>query len=103
MKPDMHKMLTEKLLQDLISKMEDKMGERMKPAEEPKAMEVSVAAPDKDHLSDGLDKAKDAISAMHDPKAESEDEGHESDEDRLRELLSEHDDDDEDEDKKKIF
>ncbi len=54
---DMTQMIKEKLLQDLIDKMSDAGGDRMKP----KGLGVEVQAPDAAHLADGLDKAKDLL------------------------------------------
>ena len=83
--------IKEKLLQGLIEQMENKMGGDLDKQFPKKSLEVSVAAPDKEHLAEGLDKAKDI--------AENADIGpdEDSDEQRLMELLGKGDDD-EDED-----
>ena len=82
--------IKEKLLEGLIEHMSDRMGDDMGSKFPKKAMEVSVAAPDPEHLAEGLGHAKDlAESGKIAPEG---DEG--SDEDRLMALLGEEDDDD---------
>lgn len=54
---DMSQMIKEKLLEELIDRMSDAGGERMKP----KGLGVEVQAPDQAHLAEGLDKAKDIL------------------------------------------
>jgi hypothetical protein len=88
---DMEKMIKERLLNELIDKMSDAGGERMKP----KGLGVSVEAPDKAHLEEGLDHAKDILSNSKESPMPEPNEG--DDEQRLMALLG--DDDDEDEDK----
>lgn len=95
---DLEQKIKEKLLEDLISKMSDGNGARMKP----KGLGVSVEAPNKAGLKDGLDKAKNILSKASMPLgADSKDSDlmsadsdnlHEDDDQRLLELL---DDDDE--------
>lgn len=92
--------IKEKLLQSLISHMDDQMGEKMRPH---KAMEVSVAAPDKEKLVEGLSKAKELMDSgelgSDHPESEGSDEPS-SDEDRLMDLAdrdSDGSEDDEDE------
>jgi hypothetical protein len=87
--------MKEKLLEGLIEHMEGKMGDDMG-SKFPKAMEVSVAAPDSEHLAQGLDHAKSL--AEGGDLGEPQDEG--SDEDRLMALLG--DDDEEDDDRKGV-
>lgn len=93
--------LKDALLQSLIEKMEDVLGDDMNPH---KGMAVEVAAPDKEHLADGLDKAKEVLDhapmpGMDGKSSEEADDG-KSDEERLAELLgdSEDKDDEDDED-----
>lgn len=82
---DMEQMIKEKLLEDLIGKMSDGMGDRMKP----KGLGVEIQAPDKAHLAEGLDKAKDLVSHT-DAMPESGD--GDDDEQRLMDLLGDDDD-----------
>jgi len=49
--------MKEKLLEGLIEHMDGKMGDDLA-SKYGKGLEVSVAAPDSEHLADGLDKAK---------------------------------------------
>lgn len=81
---DIEDMIKQKLLEHLIESMGDKSGDRLKPP-----MAVEVAAKDKAGLSDGLDKAKDALPSI--PESGGEDD----DESRLMDLLGEDDDEDE--------
>lgn len=91
---DMSQMIKEKLLEELIDKMSSSHGDSMKP----KGIGVSVEAPDKEHLADGLDKAKDLLgkggplpgldSASGSPGDDDDDEQ------RLMDLLGDDDDDD---------
>lgn len=85
--------MKEKLLEGLIEHMQGRMGDDLEAKFPKKAVEVSVAAPDKDGLAEGLGHAKEL--------AESGELGHEdegSDEDRLMALMGHGDkDDDEDE------
>lgn len=92
MMDDLEQMIKERLLQDLIEKMSDQSGDRLKP----KGLAVEVAAPDKEHLSDGLDQAKDAVGSI---PSQGESPSEEDDEQRLMELLG----DDEDEEKDSKF
>lgn len=78
--------MKEKLLEGLVEHMQGKMGDDLDSKYPKKALEVSVAAPDKEGLAEGLEHAHD-IAAPSDSA-----EG--SDEDRLMELLGEDDDDD---------
>lgn len=92
---DSEQKIKEQLLQDLISKMTEGMGSRMKP----KAASVTVEAPDSAHLADGLDKAKDLLTSKSSPDSLPQ-----SDEDRMAQLASDDDssasdDDSEDDDK----
>lgn len=88
--------IKEKLLESLIEHMQDKMGGDLDKAYPKKALEVSVAAPDKEHLAQGLDKAKELAQSSdldsHDADS------HGDDEHRLMALLGKDDDEDEDED-----
>lgn len=93
----MEQSIKEKLLESLIEEMEDKMAGHMKP----KGMAVEVAAPDKEKLAEGLDKAKDVIGHTEPDgdeggMGESDHDGDEmSDEARLEALLEgEKDEDD---------
>ena len=86
---DMSQMIKEKLLEELIEKMSDAGGDRMKP----KGLGVEVQAPDKAHLAEGLDKAKDLLEAKGSPVGESESPSEEDDEQRLLALLDEDDED----------
>lgn len=89
--------LKDALLQSLIEKMEDVLGEGMRPEQSDevampdKTMSVEVAAPDKARLADGLDKAKEAVA--HAPEMDDED-GDKSDAERLAELLGDEEDED---------
>lgn len=87
---DMSQMIKEKLLEELIEKMSSAGGDRMKP----KGLGVEVQAPDKEHLAEGLDKAKDLIQKPG--ESEPSEGGEEDDEQRLMALL---DDDDDEKDK----
>lgn len=86
---DLEQKIKEKLLEGLIEHMHGKMGDDLSAKYPKKALEVSVAAPDKTHLAEGLSHAKD-LAESGDLGAS--DEG--SDEDRLMALMG--DDDDED-------
>lgn len=82
--------MKEKLLEDLIDHMSSKMGDDMGSKFPHKAMEVSVAAPDKEKLAEGLEHAKDMTA-----KIPSHMEPDEDDEDRLMSLMGgDHDEDD---------
>jgi hypothetical protein len=110
---DLEGKMKEKLLEGLIEHMHGKMGEHMMGRMPKKEMEVSVAAPDKEHLKEGINKAKAFVEKspmdMHEMDKEDgmspammhgEPDGDEgSDEDRLMELLGDNDDDDEDDGK----
>lgn len=87
---DMSQMIKEKLLEELIEKMSDAGGDRMKP----KGLGVSVEAPDKTHLAEGLDKAKDILgkSGSSEEMPESDGGSEEDDEERLLALLDDEDD-----------
>jgi hypothetical protein len=87
--------MKEKLLEGLIEHMQDKMGQGLEAKYPKKAVEVSVAAPDKDKLLEGLDHAKELTE--HAPEMHPSDET--SDEDRLMALMDQEDDDDEDDKK----
>lgn len=89
------KQIKEKLLQSLIDMMDNTGSERLAPK---KNVAVEVAAPDKDKLLEGIEKAKDLLQAKDMPENSSDDE--DSDEDRLRALLADAGEDDEDEDSK---
>lgn len=82
---DLESKLHQKLLEGLIEHMQGRMGDDLAAKFPQKGLEVSVAAPDKDSLSDGLAKAKDITDSDGD-----------SDEDRLMAALGDDDDDDED-------
>lgn len=100
------RMIKERLLDDLIQKMTEAGGSRLKP----KGLEVEVAAPDKDKLAQGLDKAKSALGSLPEPGEEEGDpsqdpsesshdlpEASHSDEDdehRLLQLLEDEDEED---------
>lgn len=75
---DIEDLIKQRLLEDLIEKMGDQSGDRLKPP-----MAVEVEADDKKGLSAGLDKAKGAL-----PDAPEGD-----DESRLMDLLDEDEDD----------
>lgn len=90
MKDDVMQMIKERLLNELIDKMS--VGDdRMKP----KGLGVEVQAPDKEHLAEGLDKAKDLLSKGEAPEMDAEPSDHGDDEERMLELLAQDDDDDE--------
>lgn len=96
---DLEQKIKEKLLEDLITKMSDSNGDRIKP----KGLAVQVAAPDKEKLAEGLDKAKSVLGSVPDsgdmPSGDgitSDPSDDDSDEARLMQLLSSEDDDDED-------
>jgi hypothetical protein len=90
---DIDHMIKEKLLEDLIDQMGMKSGERLKP----KGLAVQVEAPDKKHLSEGLEHAKGALSHIPEPSGGEGEEGGEEDDDlsRLMEMAGKDDDDDE--------
>jgi hypothetical protein len=90
MKDDLMQMIKEQLLQELIGKMSDG-DDRMKP----KGLGVEVQAPDKEHLADGLDKAKDLLASGAAPEPSDEGSGSDDDEERMLQLLAEDDDDEE--------
>lgn len=92
--------IKDKLLQSLIDHMEDKLCERLKPH---KAMSVEVAAPDKEHLVEGLSKAKELMKdgevPIDEPSSDDEpsmDDDNRSDEDRLQDLADASDDEEDD-------
>lgn len=94
MEHEMEKKIKEKLLEGLIEHMEDKMAGGMKPE---KGMAVEVAAPDKEKLAEGLDKAKDIVGKHSEPdgdeglfptKAPDGDGDEMSDEERLKALMA---------------
>lgn len=90
MMDQLEQMIKEKLLEELIGKMSDSGGDRMRP---PKAMGVEVQAPDKEHLAEGLDKAKDLFSGSESPEPEGlENSSEEDDEQRLLAMLEDEDD-----------
>lgn len=92
---DLETRMKEKLLEGLIEHMHGKMGEDMGAKFPHKAMEVSVAAPDKEKLAEGLEHAKGLIGKEGSPEEEAaESPAEEEDEDRLMALLGEKDDDD---------
>ena len=92
MMSDKVKCIKEKLLKELIEAMEDRMAKKLKPEEE--AMSVEVAAPDKEKLAEGLDKAKEVVGEMPMDKMESSEE---EDESKLLEMLASEEDDKEEE------
>lgn len=85
---DMERMIKEKLLNELIGRMSDMGGDRMKP----KGLGVEVQAPDKEHLQQGLEKAQDLVSKA--PAAEASEGSDDDDEKRLMALLGDDEDDD---------
>lgn len=89
MKDDMMQMIKERLLSELIDKMSSG-DDRMRP----KGLGVEVQAPDKAHLAEGLDKAKDILGKA--PGDEAPEQDSDDDEARMLALLSKDDDDDED-------
>lgn len=95
MMDDLEQMIKERLLEDLIDKMSDAGGEsRLKPH----GLGVSVEAPDKAALAEGLDKAKGLVAKggpPEIPEAEGKGEPEGDDESRLLELLGDDDDDEE--------
>lgn len=86
---DLEQQIKERLLEDLITRMSDAGGDRLKP----KDMAVQVAAPDKDKLAEGLDKAKGVLDELPEGKEEASasSSSEEDDEERLMELLDEED------------
>lgn len=90
---DMEQKIKQDLLLDLISKMSDQSGERLKP----KGLAVEVAAPDKSKLAEGLDKAKGVLGSVPEPDdvGSSSSSNEDDDEQRMMELLSKEDDEDE--------
>lgn len=82
---DIEDMIKQKLLEDLIDQMGSQNGSRLKP----QGLAVQVEAPDKEHLSAGLDHAKGAL----------EDSGGDEDDDlrRLMEMAGKDADDEDDE------
>lgn len=91
MKDDMMQMIKERLLDELIDKMSDG-DSRMKPVH---GLGVEVQAPDKAHLADGLDKAKDMLDSGKVPEPDSSEHGDpDDDEDRMLQMLADHDDGD---------
>ena len=96
MEHDLEQKMKERLLESLIEHMSDKMSDHMKP----KGMAVEVAAPDKEHLAEGLNKAKDVLGHDESDVDEGEitgDHGDDdmSDEERLEALLEGDEDEDE--------
>lgn len=87
MMDDLEERMKQKILEGLRDHMMDRMGDGMAEKFPKKAMEVSVMAPDKEHLSEGLGKAKEMAEGEH---------GDDSDEDRLMAMMGDHDEDDED-------
>jgi hypothetical protein len=93
MKDDMMQMIKERLLDELIDKMSDG-DSRMKPVH---GLGVEVQAPDKEHLADGLDKAKEVLDSGKVPELEADEHSDhmehipEDDEERMLELLAEED------------
>ena len=88
---DLERKMKEKLLEGLIEHMGDRMGDGLASKFPKKHVEVQVAAPDKEHLAEGLGKAKELISdsgALEGKETPDE----EADEDRLRQLLEEDED-----------
>lgn len=95
MKDAMMDMIKERLLDELIDKMS--VGDdRMKP----KGLGVEVQAPDKEHLADGLDKAKDLLDSGEIPEVEPSEHGSDDDEERMLQLLADGDDDDDEKGKR---
>lgn len=86
---DLETKIKEQLLDSLIEHMSDKMGEDPRLGKH-KAMEVSVAAPDKEGLAAGLEHAQ----SLAEKAPEEGGEG--SDEERLMDLLGSDDGDKED-------
>lgn len=86
---DIEDMIKQKLLEDLIDQMGNKSGDRLMP----KGLAVQVEAPDKDHLSAGLDHAKDSLSQVPEPGEEG---GDDDDLSRLMEMAGKEDDEDDD-------
>lgn len=91
MMSDKVKCIKEKLLKELIEAMEDRMAKKLKPEE---SMAVEVAAPDKEKLAEGLDKAKEVVGEMPMDKMDSSEE---EDESKLLEMLASEEDDKEEE------
>ncbi len=87
MMDDLEQMIKQRLLEDLIDKMSDQSGDRLKP----KGMSVEVAAPDKDKLAEGLEKAKGLVGSAPEASASP---GEDDDEQRMLQLLAEDDEDD---------
>lgn len=79
--------IKEKLLEGLVEHMDAKMGDDLAAKFPKKSMEVSVAAPDKEKLAEGLDHAKHLAAEV--PMQDEE-----SDEDRLMALMGDDDKDD---------
>lgn len=90
---DLEQTIKSKLLEGLIEHMQGKMGDDLGSKYPQKALEVSVAAPDKEHLAEGLAKAHEMTSDGKSLGEGDEDEG--SDEDRLMALLGDDEDDEE--------
>ena len=96
MMDDLEQMIKERLLQDLIEKMSDSSGDRMKP----QGLGVEVQAKDKGSLADGLDKAKELVSApgsdeerMAAMAGKPSDDSDDSDDEALMKLLGDGEDD----------
>ena len=87
MKDDMMQMIKERLLDELIDKMSDS-DPRMAPA---KGVGVEVQAPDKAHLAEGLDKARELVGKGDVPDAVEH--SPDDDEARMLELMSDDDHD----------
>lgn len=88
MMDQLEQMIKEKLLNELIDRMDSSSGDRMKP----KGLGVEVQAPDKAHLAEGLDKAKDLLDKGSAPETEMGGGDSEDDEQRLMALLDDDDD-----------
>lgn len=85
---DIEQKVKEALLESLIDKMSDDNGSRLKPG-----LAVKVAAPDKEGLAAGLDKAKEELPGIPEGKDETTP-PEDDDESRLLALLADDDDDD---------
>lgn len=88
------KAIKEKVLQSLLDFLDQAEAGRMKPK---KAVSVEIAAPDTEHLAEGLDHAKDILGKGEETQPDP-DAAEDSDEDRMRALLADSGDDEEEKD-----
>ena len=77
--------IKEEVLQELIEMMQSLRSDRLKKGMD-EMQKVSVMAPDKEHLAEGLDKAQDLLAGMPEQMESEEDEAAESPELEKKEM-----------------